>query len=181
MLMPDDIRSAFEKAGFKTQDKAPQPQGQAPQSRRENRTPPPRTQGPAAQATPSRHFVLEENYASQAERIITGLQQDRVMDYRNFTTSKIRNILGMVSEIYNDVMMEKSEELTPELQSRIEYMKVRLVYECGREPRVVQPFVNKAGLLELLGNIGGSRRRFIEFARYMEALVAYHRFHGGRD
>lgn len=163
--MADDMKAAFEKAGFKSQDQ----------------TPPPRAQTPKAPAAPPRQYVLEDNYAAQAERIIKDLQQDRGMDYRNFTTSKIRNILAMVSEIYNDVLMEKSDTLTPGLKSRIEYMKVRLVYECGREPRVVQPFVRKAGLLELLGSIGDSRGKFIDFARYMEALVAYHRFHGGRD
>lgn len=102
-------------------------------------------------------------------------------DYQNFTTSKIRNILAMVSEIYNDVISEHEEALSLELQSRIEYLKVRLVYECGREPRIVKPFVSKAGLLELLNNIGDNREKFINFARYMEALVAYHRFLGGQD
>ena len=29
--------------------------------------------------------------------------------------------------------------------------------------------------------IGNSRAEFIRFARYMEALVAYHRFFGGKD
>lgn len=160
--MPDDMRAAFEKAGFKTREK----------------TPPPRSQTPDP---PARKFVLQDNYASQAEQVITGLKQDRSFDYRNFTTSKIRNILAMVSEIYNDVLMEKGDTLSRDLQGRIEYMKVRLVYECGREPKIVLPFVNKAGLLELLGDIGDSRQKFIDFARYMEALVAYHRFHGGKD
>jgi len=36
-------------------------------------------------------------------------------------------------------------------------------------------------LLDLLNHMGDSRENFIKFARYMEALVAYHRFHGGRD
>lgn len=169
--MGDDIRTAFERAGFKGQDRTPPTRNQAPAT-------PVRPQTPAA---PSVRFALEANYAAQADRIITGLRQDRNMDYRNFTTSKIRNILAMVSEIYNDVLAEKGDILSPELQGRIEYMKVRLVYECGREPRVVDPFVKKAGLLELLGDIGGSREKFVDFARYMEALVAYHRFHGGRD
>ena len=53
-------------------------------------------------------------------------------DYQNFTTSKIRNILAMV-QIYNDVISEMKHCLS---QSRIEYLK-SLVYECGREPRIV--------------------------------------------
>ena len=126
-------------------------------------------------------FTLELNYTEQADRVIQELSVSMGRDYQSFTTSKIRNILAKVSEIYNDVLIEHDEVLSPDMQSRIEYLKVRLVYECGREPRSVKLFVNKAGLLSLLNGIGDSRRNFIDFARYMEALVAYHRFHGGKD
>ena len=78
-------------------------------------------------------------------------------------------------------MNDSGETLNPGIQERIEYLKVRLVYECGREPYVIKPFVEKAGLLSLIDNIRDSRKKFIDFARYMEALVAYHRFHGGED
>jgi CRISPR-associated protein Csm2 len=124
---------------------------------------------------------LSNNYAAQAEEVIVELKKSMGRDYQNFTTSKIRNILAMVNAIYNDVLNEQNEKLNSELQSRIEYLKVRLVYECGREPRIVKPFVDKAKLLNLLESIGDNRKRFLDFARYMEALVAYHRFYGGRD
>lgn len=156
-----NMEDAFRKAGYKGGE-------------RMDRKP---LQTPSPPAT----FQLEKNYANQADQIILDLKTSMGRDYQNFTTSKIRNILAKVSEIYNDVLAEQNETLSPELQSRIEYLKVRLVYECGREPRVIKPFVDKAGLLELLKGIGGSRQNFSDFARYMEALVAYHRFHGGRD
>jgi CRISPR-associated protein Csm2 len=154
------MREAFEKAGIKA-SKPQQPQ----------KTAPPRN---------SERFALDKNYAKQANQIIQDLRREMGRDYQNFTTSKIRNILAMVSEIYNDVRAEQDEVLAPEIQSRIEYLKIRLAYECGRES-TVRRFVNKAGLLDLLDDIGESRQKFIDFARYMEALVAYHRFHGGKD
>jgi CRISPR-associated protein Csm2 len=157
--MADDMKSAFEKAGYK----APK-QPAAP------------TQQPSAGK-----FVLKKNYAAQAEEVIQALKSSMGRDFQSFTTSKIRNILAMVSEIYNDILADKSDVLDLDLQSRIEYLRVRLVYESGREPRVVKPFVDKAGLLDLLNSIGDSKKNFIDFARYMEALVAYHRFLGGRD
>ncbi len=158
--MPNDIKSAFEKAGFKSSTKQ-------------------QTQNTAAQAVDK--FVLQKNYADQAEQVIKDLKNQMGRDFQNFTTSKIRNILSMVSEIYNDVRAEPEDVLDEQIQSRIEYLKVRLAYECGREPKVVKPFVKKAGLLELLSDIGDSRKKFIDFARYMEALVAYHRFYGGKE
>ena len=51
-------------------------------------------------------------------------------------------------------------------------------FECGRE-YVVKQFVDRRAT-DLL-NIGDSRENFKKFARYMEALVAYHRFLGGQD
>ncbi len=156
-----DKREASRKAGYK---------GAQPQPEK-----PPQARSAAGQ------FQLGLNYTAQAEQVIQELKRSMGRDYQNFTTSKIRNVLAKVSEIYNDVRAENDEVLSLDLQSRIEYLKVRLVYECGREPRVVKPFVVKAKLLDLLNSIGDSRQKFIEFARYMEALVAYHRFYDGRD
>jgi CRISPR-associated protein Csm2 len=87
----------------------------------------------------------------------------------------------MVSDIYNDVLTEQDEVLNDEIRGKIAYLKVRLIYECGREPNIVKPFVELAGLLDIISGIGYSRQRFIDFEHYMEALVAYHRFHEGKD
>ena len=126
-------------------------------------------------------MTLGPGYTKQAEEVIIALKSSMGRKFEKFTTSKIRNILAQVSEIYNDVVNEQGDVLKEEYKSRIEYLKVRLVYECGREPDVVKPFVEKAGLISLINDIGDSRQKFKDFARYMEALVAYHRFHGGKD
>ena len=59
-------------------------------------------------------------------------------------------------------------------------LRVRMVYDAGRE-RDVKDFVEQAKLLEYLKGVGDSREEMIRFAHYMEALVAYHRYLGGRD
>ncbi|TEB14037.1 hypothetical protein Psfp_03238 [Pelotomaculum sp. FP] len=180
--MSGDFKEAFRKAGHDSAQSQPaKPQIRetynAGKAGYRGAQPQPAQQVRAQAATAK--FVLERNYTSQAEQIIQELKGSRT--YQQFTTSKIRNILAQVSEIYNDVIAGHDDVLSPDMQSRIEYLKVRLVYECGREPYVVKPFVDKAGLLELLNNIGDSRDDFIKFSRYMEALVAYHRFYGGQD
>ena len=65
--------------------------------------------------------------------------------------------------------------------SRVQYLKMRIAYEAGREPKTVYPFVMEARLLEYVNEIGSSRQNLILFCSYMEALVAYHKFYGGRD
>lgn len=46
--------------------------------------------------------INKENYVDQAEQVIKNLMTDRKGNI-TLTTSKIRNILAMVSEIYNEV------------------------------------------------------------------------------
>jgi len=159
--MAGNFKDAFEKAGYKNQDT--NVRNNAPRSQQSSKPIP---------------KVDLEDYTSKAEKVIQELKQDR--NYRNFTTSKIRNILSMVNEIYNDVLLEQGEALSQNIQDRILHMKVRLVYECGREP-IVKTFCQKAQLQEIISGIGSSRSKFIAFSRYMEALVAYHLFYGGKD
>jgi CRISPR-associated protein Csm2 len=120
----------------------------------------------------------ETDIVDQAEQVILRYNR-KTRDYKHLTTSKLRNILSMITDIYNDVRLESNEKLSENIQERIRYLRIRLVYECGREPYVIKPFEAEAGLLSRIQGIGCSRAKFIEFVHYMEALVAYHRFHGG--
>ena len=71
-------------------------------------------------------------------------------------------------------------ELSAESKLKLMRLRVRMVYDAGRE-RDVKDFVEQAKLLEYLKGVGDSREEMIRFAHYMEALVAYHRYLGGRD
>lgn len=125
----------------------------------------------------------EQNYVDFAETVIVKLSKKTDRNGRNVpmvTTSKIRNLLAMAADIYNDVMNQNENELSNEICSKIEYLRVRFIYECGREQKV-KDLVLEAQILELLKNIGKSRERYILFNHYMEALVAFHRFYDGKD
>lgn len=125
-----------------------------------------------------------ENYVDKAEEVMLkiGIHDKKNQGKYNFslTTSKIRNILAYVSEIYNVENLRKEESLSTESEAKIQSMRVRIIYEAGRENAVAE-FVKEAKILEDIKSIGTSREGFIKFARYMEALVAYHRYLGGRD
>ena len=96
------------------------------------------------------------------------------------TTSKLRNLLSMTSDIYNEILNFQEEELSEEICGRIDYLKVRFLYEAGREEKV-RDLVEEAKIIDCINEIKGNRKRYILFSRYMEALVAYHRYYGGRD
>ena len=121
---------------------------------------------------------LPEDYVDAAEAVMQRLAEDR----RNaITTSKIRNLLSLVSDIYNAENLRNDTKLLPESVNALTMMRIRVVYEAGREQKV-KTFVREAKLLEYIKGIGTDREKLIAFAHYMEALVAYHRYHiGGRE
>ena len=95
-------------------------------------------------------------YVEDAEKVFKDWYSTRD---KKITTSKIRGLLSGMSDIYNDVVRVEGEELPQDIVDRIQYLKV----------------------LNKIDQIGTSKKKFIEMERYMEALVAYHRFYGGKD
>ena len=123
---------------------------------------------------------MSEHYVDRAEKaikklIVVNKKGDEII---NLTTSKIRIILSLVSDLYNDAQRYRSEELSEDLYNRVQYLKMRMAYEAGRE-NTVKEFLKKAELFEEIDKIGKSKKALIEFCHYMEALVAYHKFYGG--
>lgn len=124
--------------------------------------------------------VIPNDYVDKAESVMTKLRKQQTFK-SVLTTSKIRGILSLVNEIYNIENNRKNDTLLKESESKIKMMRVRILYESGREPYIVKPFIEEASILEYLKGIGNSRDNFIQFAHYMEALVAYHRYLGGKN
>ena len=127
-----------------------------------------------------------QDTAREAEDVILDLKA-RGNGRLALTTRQIRKFLAAVNALTNKIDMfrtrgEKSDVLTPELAAEVKFLKVKLAYQAGKDQRGnVRDFVEKAQLRQRLDRIGTSIRAYENFARYMEALVAYHKFHGGRD
>ena len=127
--------------------------------------------------------ITRLNYVDQAENAITrlaALTDKKGKKKQMVTTSKIRNLLAMSSDIYNQIIQDNEEDLKEEIVSRIEYLRVRFIYEAGREPSV-NDFLKETRVLDVLKDINGSRENYILFNRYMEALVAFHKYYGGKE
>ena len=127
--------------------------------------------------------INEENYVVKAESVILKLskqvdKQGKVVAM--VTNSKIRNLLSMSADIYNQVLDCKEDKLPQELNGRIEYLRIRFIYECGREPKV-KAFVKQAEILEILKEIRQSKKNYLLFSKYMEALIAFHKYYGGKE
>ncbi len=123
--------------------------------------------------------LTKTNYVDEAEEVVKKLEKDK-WGKPLLTTSKIRNILSMVSEIYNDVIHHSDEKLNDDVLERLQYLRMRFAYEAGRET-FVRDLMEKAKITEQIKTIGRDKEKCILFCKYMEAIVAYHKFYGGRD
>lgn len=132
-------------------------------------------------------YLSEKTYVDQAEQVLKKLTEPyqskdgRTVYPQIVTTSKIRNILSMAADIYDKTLQNTDAKLNDDIVSRIEYLRVRIIYECGRDERGVKKFVNEAKLIDYLKMINGDKGKYILFYRYLEALVAFHKFYGGKD
>ena len=92
--------------------------------------------------------INEKNYVDKAEKVISDLAEESKVKNRGrvniVTTSKLRNLLAMTADIYNQVLLYPSERLDDELLGRIEYLRVRVMYECGRDnEHKVEKFIKR--------------------------------------
>lgn len=101
------------------------------------------------------------------------------------TTSKIRKILSIIGVLRNKINIFKlhhygEKNLSEELVREVKFLGVTLAYESGRDI-VVKDFVEKTKLSTKVNDVGSSIEKFDELCKYVEALVAYHKYSGGRD
>ena len=117
--------------------------------------------------------INENNYVDKAEEAIIELVKDAKERYgvryrdKLVTTSKIRNLLAMTADIYNQVLVCQEEVLSDDICGRIEYLRVRFMYEYGRDDSKERK--------------GKTKHNYILFSKYMEALIAFHKYYGGKE
>ena len=125
-------------------------------------------------------MVLEKtNYVDMAENAVKRLERNKNGNLI-LTTSKIRNILSMISTIYNELIHHPADKLNEDMVERLKYLKMRFAYEAGRE-KAVKNLIEVAKIFEIIEWVGDDKQRCILFCKYMESIVAYHKFNGGRD
>ena len=142
-------------------------------------------------------IMSDVDVISQAESVIKSLlHKDKYgNDVLDLKTNQIRKFLSAVNAVSNKVSVFKAanpneKELSANIADEIRYLQVMLVYQIGREKAdhkyrnkigPIEEFENEAGLIKTIKSIGTNIEAFENFARYMESLVAYHKYYGGRD
>lgn len=134
-----------------------------------------------------------ENIVDKAELAIKSIRKLNKKNHDKLVielkTNQIRKILTAVNILKNKVDIYKianpqAKKLDEELQMEIEFLRVNIAYQIGREKgkeNLVREFVEKADLLNMVKDINGDIKAFENFCRYIEALVAFHKFYGGQE
>lgn len=154
-------------------------------------------------------FLDKQTYVDVACKVIESLETKEIRVGKGnekksitipaLTTTQIRKLLSQLNEIYSFVVtmsngdstktgVNTGENRVTDLVEKMQYFKMRCIYEAGRDnDNVVKDFIIKAKIIEYIESMCADkqyksiREKFILFFRYMEALVAYHRFKGGKD
>ena len=128
-------------------------------------------------------ILNEENYVDKAQEVIEYLAQRANRRNPMVTTSKIRKLLSVTADIYKDLCLCVDDKLDNSIIIRINYLKILCIYEAGRDDKNtgVRNFIKKSEMIRCIEEIQGIKKRFILFNKYMEALIAYHRYYGGKE
>lgn len=165
----NDMRSQFVKAGIKTTEKQ------------------------ASSLKKSVPDIVQYDIVKDAEKIMQSLiEQDRYGNDRiSLTTSQIRKFLTAVNIVKNKVELyfvqnKSASKLPQSLVEEVKFLKVNLLYQAGRDAatnrkETVKKFVQRANLERIIDDIGDDKQKFARFCKYVEALVAYHKYYGGKD
>lgn len=119
--------------------------------------------------------LTKTTFADEAEKVIKELVRDK----NHITNTKLRNILSMVNRVMQGANQSDDKKLNKDELRDLQYLKMRLAYECGRD-KLVKNFVELSKIDDVINNIGDNRNLLELFADYMESLVAYHKFYSNR-
>lgn len=137
--------------------------------------------------------VREKDFVLRAERVMQELSkvEDRYGNKSMVTTTQLRRFLTAVNAVSGKIALwqdregGKAAELPIGLAAEVSYLWVKLAYQIGKatgqDQTNLKNFEAKADLAQEIKSIGKSPEKYEAFARYVEALVAFHKFYGGKE
>lgn len=99
--------------------------------------------------------------------------------FRNVKTSQLRAFYSAVNRIR--VQSQQANGFSPEIERSLILLKPKLAYAAGRHKTLksFQSFMVQA--IDGVVNSNGKKLALTNFFDLLEAVVAYHKFHGGKE
>lgn len=129
--------------------------------------------------------TIDRNIVAKADRVMKTLLKGTQDKRKKLTSSQLRKFLVAINTITNKINAYKMQPaydgtLSESLAEDVQFLKVKIAYQAGRDT-AVKIFVRESELFGYIDNVGNSIENYELLAKYMEALVAYHKYHGGWD
>lgn len=99
----------------------------------------PSGKGPAKPKAAAAEPIIPENYVDFAEQL---MKENCAL----ITKTKIQNLLRLACDVYNNENRRTEERLLKESVNQIKLLRIRLAYECGRDPFTGLPIVPGSSL-----------------------------------
>lgn len=112
-------------------------------------------------------FNINIDWYEKAKKVITEGKN-------KITANQLRNILSVCVNVKNQLDRNNNETLTNDEINIVKYAKIKLIYQVAREGN--KEFFSNAQLEERIDYIK-TKKDFDDFLKYIEALVAYHKFY----
>lgn len=130
-------------------------------------------------------IVEEAEKAIKSLRKLRPTRKDPNRLVIELTTSQIRKFLTAVNSLKNKIDVYKinhlnEDVLSDDLVMEVKFLRVNILYQAKKNDNVKE-FIAKARIEKHINEIGDSIAKFNEFYKYVEALVAFHKYYGGRD
>ncbi|GAB4455758.1 MAG: type III-A CRISPR-associated protein Csm2 [Bacteroidales bacterium] len=100
--------------------------------------------------------------------------------FKSIKTNQIRNFFASILAIKNKVEMMEQFDFS-QIEADIHLLKPKIAYAAGRKKEVMpfKEFVDE--LVEALIKSSNREKAMKTFFSLIESVVAYHKFHGGKD
>ncbi|MGB9774663.1 MAG: type III-A CRISPR-associated protein Csm2 [Bacteroidota bacterium] len=115
-------------------------------------------------------------------------KQKQVKFAADVKTSQLRNVFSHITSLRSDFRQAKQEgklagsDLPPGIERRLILLKPKIAYAKGRKPKELKNFQEL--MFEAIDGVVNSKNKVLaleNFFALMEAIVAYHKFHGGKE
>ena len=129
-----------------------------------------------------KYYDIKNKIFYNAEKIKKNNKDDKKI--KKITTSQLRLLLSNTVIIKNKIQVEtrtkKEDEISEKLENEIKYLLVKHIYQCGRDLDV-KSFDENFKISKAIKEIGNSAKKFNEFYRYLEEIVAYMKYYDFDD
>lgn len=121
----------------------------------------------------------ERTYVDEASLVIKELKKVNFKVGRDtLTSTQLRNLLNLTSSIYDEARNQGIDAVL----DRVAYLRIQFIYQSGRN-EAVKALVELAKIDLIIRNIQRkkSKELLIRLCHYMEALVAFFKYYGGKE